>query len=88
MADNSFLWRAFCLQQDIVENSLDRLTAASVRLHTLDRHLSLSIKRVHPKILFNIVVSKLVFPSVKILINEYSCLQFRPRRIGGNEHSL
>ena len=71
-----------------MEKFLDSQPGRSVILHTLERDIPLSIERVHPKILFNIVVSKLVFPSVKILLNEYSCLQFRPRRIGGNEHSL
>ncbi len=86
--DNSFLWPAFCVQQYIVEMNLDTLLVAGVICHSPERDLSLFLRRVHPKILITIVDSKLVFPSVKILLKEYSCLRCRLRRSGENEHCL
>jgi hypothetical protein len=76
------------VQQDIVEKSLDSFAWAGVRLHTFEESLSRLLRRVHPKILFKKRVSAVVFQSVKILLNGYSCLLFRLRSIGGNEHSF
>jgi hypothetical protein len=70
-----------------VEITLDSHMRAGVILHTLEELLSRFLKRVHPKILFNQIGLEVVFPSVKILLNGYSCLVVRLRRIGGNEHS-
>ena len=70
------------MQQDIVELGLDSTRRSRVIWHTLEQLLSRLLRRVHPKNQVKIVSSNLVFPSVKILLNEYSCLCFRPGRIG------
>ena len=69
------------MPQDVVENNLT-VRASGVTIKLLEQLLSRLLWRVHPKNQAKIVSSNVVFPSVKILLNEYSRLRFRPGRIG------